>query len=762
MKTEYEDFIQKKVVKVGFSGFDVEIDSLNNMLFDWQKDVVKWTLKKGRCAIFAGCGMGKTPMQLEWAEKVCQHTESPVLICAPLSVSMQTKREGDKFGYSVNVCRNQDEVINGINITNYEMLNNFNADYFSGVVIDESSILKNMMGKTRNAIVNQFKKTLYKLACTATPAPNDHTELTNHAEFLNVMRGSEVLANWFVNDGFNCGDWRLKKHAVNDFWRFVSTWAVSISKPSDIGYNNDGYDLPDLNTHVHVVKNKEEKTDMLVNIKKLSATQINKEKKKTIKERAVKAAALVNANNETWIVWVNQNEEADEIKKLIADAEEVRGNMTLDKKESILNRFSNGDIRVIIAKPSMCGFGLNWQHCHNMVFVGLSYSFEQRYQAVRRCWRFGQKESVNDHVVMAESEYGVFRRVQEKEKKHMEMEKSMQTDLNKVQDLSINNDEVLTSYDKKQHVDTDYTIINGDSCQEIKNIPDNHVGFSIFSPPFSSLFVYSKSYLDMGNCANDSEFFDHFDHLIPELWRITKSGRLCAVHCSQLPLHKYKDGCAGLKDFRGDIIRVFEKHGWTYHSEVCIWKNPVVEMQRTKSNGLLHKTICKDSSSVRVGMPDYLVVFRKNDENGSIDPVHRPNGFKREMYAGTDDIPTHRDDGSETNESIEIWQRYASPVWFDINQTNVLNVKVARNEEDERHLCPLQLDVIERAIHLWTKPDDVVFTPFCGIGSEVYSAVKLGRKGFGIELKPEYYNQAIKNMKSLKESKRQISMLEMM
>lgn len=758
---EYQEFIDKKIITVPNAGVDVDYCNLNPMLFDWQRDVVRWAIKKGRCAIFASCGLGKTPMQLEWANHVNTETGMPVLIVAPLAVSIQTVNEGRKFGIDVKRCRTQKDIVNGINITNYEMIDHFDEAEFSGVVLDESSILKNMTGKMRNSLIAKFKQTQYKLACTATPAPNDHTELCNHAEFLNVMRGQEMLANWFINDTFNVGDWRLKKHAEKDFWRFVSTWAVSISKPSDIGYANDGYDLPDLDTIVHKVKSKSDFQGTLIDMKKLSATDINRVKKATIDERAEVAAELVNSDNDTWIVWVNQNDEADAIKKLIPDAVEVRGSMAIDHKEDVLDGFSDGKHRVLIAKPSMCGFGLNWQHCHKMVFVGLSYSFEQRYQAVRRCWRFGQSSKVEDHVVISSAEESVFRSVQEKERKHIQMEMSMQTDINKVQDLTVNADEVVRDYEKKIIEKDHYTLVNGDSCQEIKNVPDNSMGFSIFSPPFSSLFVYSKSYLDMGNCANDSEFFTHFDFLIPELWRITIPGRLCAVHCTDLPLHKFKDGNAGLKDFPGEIIRSFGKYGWTYHSRVTIWKNPVTEMTRTKSHGLLHKTLCKDSSACRVGMPDYLLVFRKNTDDGSVDPVERKNGLKREMYVGEDEIPTMRDNGVEANESIEIWQRYASPVWFDISQTNVLNARVARSDEDERHLCPLQLDVIERAIHLWTKPGDTVFTPFLGIGSEVYSAVKLGRKGYGIELKPEYFRQAAKNMDAMTDSKRQLSLMEL-
>ena len=287
-----------------------------------------------------------------------------------------------------------------------------------------------------------------------------------------------------------------------------------------------------------------------------------------------------------------------------------------------------------------------------------------------------------------------------------------------------------------EHHTSHASLYCGDCVEVMAGLPDCIVDFSIFSPPFSSLFVYSNSERDMGNCQDDAEFFRHFTFAVDELFRITRPGRLAAVHCSQLPLHKYKDGVVGLKDFRGEIIRTFQKSGWIYHSEVCIWKDPVVEMQRTKALGLLHAQIKKDSSKCRVGMADYLVVFMKPGENEN--PVTHPSGFDTAEYVG--------EDGAECKTSIDVWQRYASPVWFDIRQTNVLNVRVARADKDERHLCPLQLDVIERAIHLWTNPEDVVFTPFLGIGSEAYCAVKMKRKAIGVELKPEYFAQAVKNV----------------
>lgn len=292
-----------------------------------------------------------------------------------------------------------------------------------------------------------------------------------------------------------------------------------------------------------------------------------------------------------------------------------------------------------------------------------------------------------------------------------------------------------------QHISKNFALYNGDCIEVIKGIPDNSIHFPIFSPPFSTLYIYSDSLRDMGNCKNDEEFFQNFDFLIPEIWRVTIPGRLCAVHCKQLVNYKGRDGASGLRDFRGEIIRHFEKFGWVYHSEVCIWKDPVIEMQRTKSHGLLYKQLRKDSSYSRQGLPDYLVVFRKwTDDYLDAEPV------------------TH------TKEHFELpkWQKYASPVWFDIQQTNVLNIQAAREDADEKHICPLQLDVIERAIELWTNPNDIVFSPFAGIGSEIYQAVKMGRRGIGIELKESYYKQAVKNCIRAETEANQVTLLDIL
>ena len=295
----------------------------------------------------------------------------------------------------------------------------------------------------------------------------------------------------------------------------------------------------------------------------------------------------------------------------------------------------------------------------------------------------------------------------------------------------------------------DWAAYNGDSCQVIKGIPDNSVGYIIYSPPFSSLYTYSDFAEDMGNCNGDEEFFEHFKYLIGDLYRILQPGRCMSVHCMELPTSKERDGFIGMRDFPGELIRAFQEAGFIFHSRVTIWKDPLIAATRTKALGLLHKQIQKDSAICRQGIADYLITMRKPGENQN--PIAHPKGLTH--YAGSDVIDIPRND---IKYSHNVWRKYASPVWMDIRQTNTLNEKMARDKEDERHTCPLQLDVIERGITLWSNPGYIVFTPFMGIGSEVYQAVKMGRRGIGIELKPSYFECAVKNIRSAEESKNSV------
>ncbi len=415
----YNEFLHTKIITAPETGFRKSRDEMNESLFDWQKDIVSWALKKGRAALFEDCGLGKTIQQLEWAWSVSGHTGKPTLIVAPLAVSLQTQREGRKFGYDVTICRDASDITDGINITNYEMLSHFDAGIFGGVVLDESSILKNYSGKLRTQITEMFRDTAYKLSCTATPSPNDYMELGNQAEFLGVMTRTEMLATYFAHDGGNTSKWRLKGHSQDMFWSWVAKWAVVLTTPADLGYPAEGYDLPELNVIEHVVK--PEHATMNDNVclftqEAHTLSERREARRNSLRERCEKAAELTKTGSGQWLVWCDLNAESELLKSLIGDAVEIRGSDNAPEKAENLRRFTDGGIRVLVTKPSIAGFGLNWQSCHNMIFVGLSDSYEMMYQAIRRCYRFGQKQPVNVHIVISPEEGAVKANVERKEK----------------------------------------------------------------------------------------------------------------------------------------------------------------------------------------------------------------------------------------------------------------------------------------------------------------------------------------------------------
>ena len=737
---KYEDFLATKTKSfepIGLTG-NVEI---NEQLFPFQRDIVRWALRRGRAAIFADCGLGKTPMQLEWAK----HIPGDVLILATLAVAAQTVREGAKFGVPISYARNAGEIKERITITNYEMLDRFDVKRFAGVVLDESSILKSYMGKTKRALLDAFADTPYRLACTATPAPNDHMELGNHAEFLGIMRSNEMLSRWFINDSMHAGVYRVKGHGAGDFWRWVSSWAIALGKPSDVGdFDDAGYILPELRMIVHEVASPPPEGYLFHVGTTLSATEIHKAKRASALDRARVAAEFANASDEQCLIWCDANYEADEIEKLVPGCVEVRGSDSPEKKEAALMGFAAGKIRVLLTKPSIAGFGMNFQQCHKVAFVGLSYSFESLYQALRRVYRFGQASAVDALIVEAESESGIRSTVERKRLDHERMQNEMIAGMVEFQKQG--GRKLMDMQEPVKASGPGWDLYNGD-CVDVlsRYVADNSIDYSVFSPPFSNLYIYSDSIADMGNCADHEEFFAQMGFLIRQLFRATVNGRLCSVHCKDLPAYMGRDGAAGLIDFPGACIRAFELAGWQFHSRVTIWKDPVTEMQRTKNHGLLHKQLCKDSAASRQGMADYLITFRKWNGDEFPNPVHGPTKEVRFVDYIGEEAPSR--DRTDRDYSIQVWQRYASPVWFDISQTRVLQgSRTATSEEDERHICPLQLDVIERAIHLWSNPGDTVFSPFTGIGSEGYCALRMDRKFIGAELKDSYFDQAKKNL----------------
>ena len=412
---DYQEFLNQKQITAPPVGIDIDILTINPMLFNFQRDITKWALKKGRAAIFAGCGLGKTPMQLEWSYRVSEYTGGMVLILAPLSVAGQTVEEGKKFGIEVTLCRCQDDCKPGINITNYEMLEHFNLELFAGIALDESSILKSYNGSFRTRLIELCKQIPFRLACTATPAPNDYMELGNHAEFLGVMTRAEMLSMFFVHDGGDTSKWRLKGHAVKKFWEWVASWAVMLQKPSDLGYSDEGYELPPLIMHQVTINVDKPNTGGLFAIEALTLQERQTARRETTEDRAEACAEIVNKSDESWVTWCNLNNESELLTKLINESVEILGSDSADKKERVARDFIFGVVKKLNSKPSIFGYGMNWQHCHNIAFVGLSDSFEDLYQAIRRCWRFGQKSEVHVWIVVAETEGAVVANIKRKE-----------------------------------------------------------------------------------------------------------------------------------------------------------------------------------------------------------------------------------------------------------------------------------------------------------------------------------------------------------
>lgn len=452
---DYEEFItEKAIAPVKADSILVDASELNPMLYAFQRDIVRWALAKGRAAIFADCGLGKTAMQLEWGHRIVEAVGGMVMILAPLAVTHQTVEEGRKFGINVTLCESSDDLRPGVNITNYDKLGKFDGCEFTGVVLDESSILKSFDGKVRNQIVSFFDNTPFRLACTATPAPNDYMELGNHSEFLGVMPYTEMLAMFFVHDGGQTSKWRLKGHAESVFWEWMGSWAVVMESPHDLGYDIAGYDLPALRVHEIVADTVEPVTDepasdetpqgpetinFLVEAgiyteedfkdqkeaEAMTLLQRRQARRDSLQARCEAAADLVNGNQDQWLVWCDLNSESDLLHKLMPDSVEVKGSDKSEDKADRMLGFSDSKYRVMVTKPSIAGFGMNWQNCHKMIFTGLSDSYEQYYQAVRRCWRFGQQSPVDVYIVISSREGAVKENIERKEADSKKMRHAM-------------------------------------------------------------------------------------------------------------------------------------------------------------------------------------------------------------------------------------------------------------------------------------------------------------------------------------------------
>jgi len=744
----YEQILENKKPIIIDSGFDIDLKKLNKKMKAFQKFCVQWALKRGKAALFEDCGLGKTFQQLEWANQVRIYTNQPVLILAPLAVTAQTAKEGEKFGIKVIPFLDEFYSLNflpaEIYIVNYEQLENIQGfiEQFAGVVLDESSILKNFTGSYKNLIIDAFKLTPYKLACTATPSPNDLNEIGNHSEFLDVLDAQDMRSKWFVREeGMN--NYRLKGHAKKDFYAWISSWAKMFCNPADIGFPEKGYNLPKLEYIERHIVTENRNDGQLFNSKAINATNFNSELRLTKIERLSEVADIVNNSSEQFIIWIKQNEEGEALRKLIPDAIEVKGSDQTEVKQANLLGFAENKFRVLITKAKIAQFGLNYQNCHNQIFASLDFSFEGLYQAIRRSYRYGQLHNVNIYLITTDTMENVIKTIRRKEKQFLEMQAEM--------NLNINSKEygLLNTYEFREFKNGKIWLMKGDTAIELDRLEDNSVDFMIFSPPFKALFTYSNYIHDLGNNASSDDFWRQYHFILKQLYRVLKPGRLMVCHTKDLGVYKNSSGYTGMDNFTDEHTMFVENSvypkdapiGFKLHSKVTIWCDPVLEMQRTKTQRLLYKTLTTNSALTGIGMAEYLRIFKKWDgtDESNWEPVNHLN---------------------KQNIPLDLWQKWASPVWMDIKRTDVLNGKEGTAMGDEKHIAPLQLEVIHRCVNMWSNPDDTVFTPFLGIGSEAYVALNNNRKVIGVELKDSYFDTAVKNLKKANDLKAQGSLFD--
>jgi len=725
---DYAEFLASKLKNPKLRGIAISPDDLSEHLYPFQRQLVSWALAKGRCALFADTGLGKTRMQLEWAYR----TESQTIIFAPLAVAQQTVAEARLIGIDVEYVRAQKDVSKRMVITNYEMAHAFDLRQFDAVVLDESSILKSIDSKTRQYLTDACDEIAYRLCCTATPAPNDIAEFANHAEFLGIASRQEMLSMFFVHDD---NGWRLKGHAREAFYRWMSTWVMMLRTPADIGFKDKGYVLPELTIHPEWIPI--DPQEMMRATGQMFFTKIGgitgraQLRRSTIMVKVSRAVAEIQSAPGQWIVWHGLNDEGRTLHTQLSDSVLVEGADSLESKIRKIQAFIQNDpsARVLITKPSIAGFGLNLQNCHQVMFLGMNDSYEQWYQAIRRCWRFGQRYPVRVVPVLTEMERTIYDNVRGKESKAKEVIIGMIKNVAEYQKTALGMGELSNKeYDEETVTGAGFTLMRGDCVARLRDVPDNSIDFSVFSPPFLNLYVYSASERDIGNNRTADEFFEHFRYFLIELLRTIKPGRNVACHVAQVPATLTHDGFIGLKDFRGDAIRAFINAGFIHHGEIVIDKDPQAQAIRTKAKSLLFVQLKKDASWLRPALADFILVFRKPGENA---------------------IPIHPDLSNED------WIEWARPIWYNIRESNTLNVAEARSDKDERHIAPLQLETIERCIRLWSNPGETILSPFAGIGSEIYQALMLNRQAIGIELKSQYYETAKSNIQRALERKSQ-------
>jgi DNA modification methylase len=818
---EYIDFLKSKIVVAENFGESFDVQNLSEILLPHQKTIIPWCLEGGRRAIFASFGLGKTLMQLEIAKQVINITNKPFLICMPLAVVGEFRRDNKLLntGFEIVYITDSTQVgklENAIYVTNYERVRkgDIDANEFGGVSFDEASILRNLKTETTNYVLAHFKKVKYRFVATATPTPNDFIEILNYADYLGVIDRGHALTRFFQRDSTKAGHLTLYENKKEEFWKWVATWAVFINKPSDLGFNDDGYDLPQMNIIEVEVKNYTDEPiinkdgDIVLfkdNTKSLVDT--SREKSESMEIRVDKAFEIVNQNpNDNWILWHHRESERNQIDKVFKsfDLKSVYGSQDNDLKEKLLIEFSESKYQILSTKPQIAGSGCNFQHaCNNMIFVGIDYKFNDFIQAVHRCYRFKQTKEVNVYIIHTQNEREVLKALKEKWKKHIELQSEM---INLVREYGLNSEKIKSDMKRQIFTNRRYakigdkvTVFNDDTTIIHQEMEDNSTDMILTSIPFGDHYEYSDNYNDFGHNHGNQEFFKQMDFLTPELLRTLRPGRVAAIHVKDRIRYSHQNGTCftTIEDFSGQTVSHFVKHGFYLVGKITITTDVVRENNQTYR--LTWGEQRKDATKMGVGLPEYVLLFRKapSDSNNAYadDPVIKQiddyllslwqldahaywkssgDRFLSFEELGKNDMKYVYNKWKDYDKkSIYDFQEHLRVcndldahgrlsklfmtvpptssndlVWTDINRMNTLNANQA-NRKKEKHICPLQLDIIERLIYRFTNENDIVDDPFGGLFSTAYRAMQLNRKAISAELNPNYYDDGLFYLKAL-------------
>lgn len=817
--SDYIKFLQNKIVVAEDYGFE-PFPTIGNLL-PHAAPITQWCIEGGRRAIFANFGLTKTAMQLELAYQVIKKTNRPFIIVMPLAVVGEFKRDNElHFGNKLKTTYITDsDSIDSyepqIYLTNYERIRkgDIDASKFAGVSFDEASILRNLKTETTNYVLAHFKKVKYRFVATATPTPNDYIEILNYADYLGVISRGHALTRFFQRDSTKAGHLTLYENKKEEFWKWVSTWAVFINKPSDLGFDDEGYNLPKLHLHeIEVYKPEEQiivnKNGDLVLFKDLtkSLPEVSREKAESITERVEKAFEIVNEYpEENWILWHHREVERTELEKKFKgyDIKSVYGSQPNELKEKLLMDFSNGKYQILSSKPVIAGSGCNFQHaCHNMIFVGIDYKFNDFIQALHRVFRFRQSKEVHVYILFTQNEHEVLKALKEKWRKHAELQEEM---INIVREFGLNSDKIKADMKRQLFKNRrsakigNIKVFNEDTTLIHQEMPDNHTGMILSSFPFGNHFEYSDNYNDFGHNYGNEDFFKQLDFLTPNLLRTLKPGRIAAIHVKDRIRYSHQNGTCftTIEDFSGQTVAHFVKHGFHLVGKITITTDVVRENNQTYR--LTWGEQRKDATKMGVGLPEYVLLFRKapsNSDNAyADDPVVKSideyllSLWQLDAHAYWKSSGDRFLSGEELSKYdmkrvFNAWKKYDKEtiydfqehlrvcndldkvgrlsklfmtipptssndlVWTDINRMNTLNANQV-NRKKEKHICPLQLDIIERLINRFTNKGDVVDDPFGGLFSTMYKCMPMGRAGVSAELNPEYYDDGLFYLKSL-------------